>query len=62
MIIGKDSAKLGYTWYGISILKLIAGVATISYIEKYPLLGIIGIIALGVFVYEQVKKFKELSK
>lgn len=62
MITGKNSAKLGFTWYGISILKLITGISTISYIDRYPILGVIGIIALGCFVYEQIKKYKDLSK
>lgn len=62
MIVGKDSAKLGFTWLAISILKLIVGVATIAYIEQFIVLGIIGIIATLFFVWEQLKEYKKLEK
>ena len=62
MIIGKNSAKLGFTWLAVSILKLIVGVATIAYIEQFIVLGIIGIIATLFFVWEQLKEYKELAK
>lgn len=61
MIIGKDSAKIGFTWYAKTVLKLIAGVATISYIGAYPIVGVVGIIALLAFGYESFVEFKKLS-
>ena len=62
MIIGKNSAKIGFTWLAVSILKLIVGVATIAYIEQFTFLGVIGIIAILFFVWEQLKEYKKLAK
>ena len=62
MIVGKNSAKLGFTWFAVSILKLIVGVATIAYIEQFIVLGIIGIIAILFFTWEQLKEYKKLEK
>ena len=62
MFVGKDSAKIGFTWLVVSILKLIVGVATIAYIEQFTFLGVIGIIATLFFVWEQIKEYKKLEK
>lgn len=62
MIVGKNSAKLGFSWWGMSIVKLLVSIATISYIGTELVIGIFGIIALILFAWEQTKKFKELSK
>ena len=62
MIIGKNSAKLGFPWLAISILKLIVGVATIAYIGQFIVLGIIGIIAILFFTWEQLKEYKKIGK
>lgn len=62
MFVGKNSAKLGFTWLGISALKLTVGVATIAYIGQFIILGIIGIIATLFFTWEQLKEYKKLEK
>ena len=62
MFVGKNSAKIGFKWFAISILKLIAGIATIAYIEQFIVLGIIGIIATLFFVWEQISEYKKLQK
>ena len=62
MIVGKNSAKLGFTWWLITILKLIVGIATIAYIEQFIVLGIIGIISVIFFGWEQLKEYKRLEK
>lgn len=61
MIIGKNSAKLGFTWFFIGIIKIIVSVSAISYIKDYTFIGIVGIVSFAIFVYEQIKKFKQLS-
>lgn len=62
MIIGKDSAKIGFKWFGAFAIKLFTAFATISYLDNYPVVGIVGILSLGFFVYEQIKNYNELSK
>ena len=62
MLVGKNSAKLGFTWLAVSILKLIVGVATIVYIGKSALIGVLGIIAILLFAWEQFMEYKRLSK
>jgi asparagine N-glycosylation enzyme membrane subunit Stt3 len=61
MIIGQDSAKKGFLWYFILLLKLFAGVATIAWWGSYPFIGVIGVLATVLFIYEQVRGFKTLS-
>ena len=62
MIIGKDSAKIGFKWFGAFAIKLFTGFATLTYIEEYPVVGIIALLAIVYFVYEQIQMYKELSK
>ena len=62
MITSKNSAQLGFSWYFLGILKLFTAVATIAHWKQYPFMGIIGIIAIIAFAYEQVKEYKRLSK
>lgn len=61
MIVGKNSAKKGFTWYLDACLKLIVSVATIAHIEKYPIVGVIGITALLYFGYTSWKEYKSLE-
>lgn len=62
MIVGKGSALKGFTWLLITIIKLIVSVAAIAYIEEYTFIGIVGIIALIFFAWEQVREYKRLEK
>jgi len=62
MIIGKDSAKKGFKWFGAFAIKLFTGFTALTYIEKYPVVGIIALLAIVYFVYEQIQMYKELSK
>lgn len=62
MIVGKDSAKIGFKWFGAFAIKLFTAFATIAYMDDYPVVGIVGILSLGFFVYEQIKVYNELSK
>lgn len=62
MITSKNSAQLGFSWYFSGILKLFTAVATIAHWKQYPFVGVIGIIALLAFSYEQIKEYKRLSK
>ena len=62
MIIGKNSAKLGFTWFLILIIKTVAAVATIAWIKEDVFIGIVGIVALALFAYEQAKEYRRLSE
>lgn len=62
MIVGKDSAKKGFKWFLISIIKIVAAVATIAWIKNDVFIGIVGIVSLILFTYEQVKEFNKLSE
>lgn len=61
MIVGNNSAKKGFSWYLDACLKLIVSVATIAHIVKYPLVGVVGIIALLYFGYTSWKEYKSLE-
>lgn len=61
MIVGKNSAKKGFTWYFKTVLKLISGIATIAYIGEFAILGVIGIIATLLFSFEQYKEWEEID-
>ncbi len=60
--IGKASLVESLKWYGISLIKLIVTVATIVYIGKSALIGVLGIIAILLFAWEQFTEYKRLSK
>lgn len=60
--IGKASIVESLKWYGISLIKLIVAVATIVYIGKSALIGVLGIIAILLFAWEQFMEYKRLSK
>lgn len=62
MLVGKNSAIKGFTWFLVTILKLVVSIATIAYIEEYTFIGIVGIIALIFFAWEQVREYKRLEK
>lgn len=62
MIVGKNSAIKGFTWLLITILKLIVGITTIAQIQNYTFIGIIGIISVIFFGWEQLKEYKRLEK
>ena len=62
MIIGKNSALKGFTWFLILIIKTVAAVATIAWIKEYVFIGIVGVVALALFAYEQVKEYRRLSE
>lgn len=61
MITGKNSAKLGFAWFFLGILKIMTAIAAIAHWKQYPFMGVIGVIALLAFAYEQVKEYKRLS-
>ena len=62
MIINKNSAVIGFKWYFLGILKLIASVAAISWWKSYTIIGVIGIVALLAFIYEHLMEYKRLVK
>lgn len=62
MIVGKNSAIKGFTWLLITILKLIVGITTIAQIQNYTFIGIIGIISVIFFGWEQLKEYNRLEK
>lgn len=62
MIVGKNSVKLGFSWYGKTIIKCMAGVAIIGLsIPNYAFLAVFGLIAIILGVYESWKEYKVLS-
>ncbi len=62
MIVGKNSAKIGFKWFGAFAIKLFTGFTALTYIEKYPVVGIIALLAIVYFVYEQIQTYNKLSK
>lgn len=62
MLIGKNSAIKGFTWFFTLILKTIAGIATISHFNESVFIGIIGIIATLYFAWEIVADYRKLEK
>ena len=60
--IGNSSLIESLKWYVISLIKLIVGVVTIVYIGKSALLGVLGVIAILLFAWEQFTEYKRLSK
>lgn len=59
MIIGKNAGKKGFMWFGKLCIKSLAVAALLS----FGVWGIIiGVIATGIFAYEVLKEWKELSK
>jgi hypothetical protein len=62
MITGKNSAQLGFMWFFLGILKIMTSIAALAHWKQYPFVGVIGIIALLAFSYEQIKEYKRLSK
>jgi hypothetical protein len=62
MIVGKNSAKLGFTWYVKTIVKCVSGIAVIVLsIPNYPYLSILGVLAFALGVYEALKEYNALS-
>ena len=61
MIKSNDSAKLGFTWFFLGILKIVTSIAAIAHWKEYKFMGIIGIIALIAFAYEQIKEYNRLK-
>ena len=59
MIVGKDAWKKGFGWFGKLCVKALAVVALMG----VGVWGIImGILALGIFTYEVLIEWKNLSK
>ena len=65
MIIGKDSAKKGFSWYGKTILKVVTGIAAIGlsfpHQTFYPAVLVIVIAGTALIVYESYKEYKKLE-
>jgi hypothetical protein len=62
MIVGKNSAKLGFTWYVKTIVKCVSGIAVIGLsFPNYPYLSILGVLAFALGVYESLKEYNALS-
>lgn len=58
MIVGKDSAKLGFSWYGRTCVKLLgAGVLT----SQGGFLLVVGILLFGVTAYEALVEWNEIN-
>lgn len=61
MQIGKD-IKSNWKWYAISCFKLFISFAVIAYFEKSNFLGVMGILSLALFTWEQLKQYNKLQK
>ena len=62
MIVGKNAAKLGFTWYVKTIVKCVSGIAIIGLsIPAYVTLAVFGLIVLALGVYESWNEYKVLS-
>lgn len=58
MIVGKDSAKVGFSWYGRTCTKLL-GAGILAAHGGFMLF--IGILLFGVGVYEGITEWKEIN-
>ena len=61
MIKSNDSAKLGFRWFFLGVLKIVTSIAAIAHWKEYRFMGIIGIIALIAFAYEQITEYNRLK-
>ena len=62
MIVGKNAAKLGFTWYVKTIVKCVSGIAIIGLsIPAYVTLAVFGLVVLALGVYESWNEYKMLS-
>lgn len=65
MIVGKNSAKSGFSWFGRTILKAVTGVAAIGlsfpHQKLYPAVLLIVIAGTALIVYESYKEYKKLE-
>jgi len=65
MIIGKDSAKKGFTWFGKTILKVVTAIAAIGlsfpHQDFYPFTLLVAIGGLTLIGYESFKEYKSLE-
>lgn len=60
MIVGKDSAKIGFSWFGRTGLKGIGSVAIMG-LAQDTVTVMIGVILLGVTVYEGITEWKTIN-
>ena len=59
MIVGKNSAKFGFTWFGKIVVKVTVGAVAIS----AGGFGVaVGCVSLALSAYEVIKEWKEISK
>ena len=59
MIVGKNSAKLGFTWFGKIIVKVTVAALAIS-VGGFGVA--VGCISLALSAYEVIKEYKDLSE
>lgn len=65
MIIGKDSAKKGFTWFGKTALKAVTAIAAIGlsfpHQSFYPIVLVVAIGGFALIAYEGYKEYKSLE-
>lgn len=57
-----NDIKKNWKWYSISCFKLFISFAVIAYFEKSIFLGVMGVLSLALFTYEQLQKYKAIQQ
>lgn len=60
MIVGKDSAKIGFSWFGRTVLKGISSAAVMG-LAQDTVTVVIGVMLLVVTVYEGITEWKTIN-
>lgn len=58
----KKDIKKNWKWYAVSCFKLFISFAVIAYFERSNFLGMMGVLSLALFAWEQISEYKKLQK